>query len=304
MITDETVETRSGIRFRHLPGCPCCGSAQTRLELERGTDFESGLGDFSVRICLACGTAYTTPQPYPDDVPRLYDDRTSHDFDESSAFVSRLRRFNNIRQLKRLPARMQRDPVVALDYGCGSGFFTCTMREFLRGRVIASDFHDQAPALIAKRNDIEYLRDDQLEQLQQQLDIIICRNVLEHTVDPLAFLGRLRALLKLGGVVLIEVPNRESVWMRWLGRYAFNYYLPRHTYHYDERMLTQHLHGFRVVGVWRDHSPILGKSFGHMIGRKISGFGLSGLFLLPLQVAADTLFRQSSQLVVVAERTL
>ena len=92
----------------------------------------------------------------------------------------------------------------------------------------------------------------------------MCRNVLEHTINPIEFLARQRRLLKANGFVLIEVPNRRSAWSRLLGRYYFNYYLPRHLYHYDAASLAAHLFGFTVVGQWFDHSPILGKSFASM----------------------------------------
>ena len=302
MNTVMAVETRSNIRFRHLDACPCCGAREAVTLLADGADFESGLGVFAVRQCSGCGIGFTTPQPLADDIHKLYDDRGSHDFDESSAFVSWLRRRNNFRQLRRLPREMRAQPITALDYGCGGGFFTCSMRAYLQGRIIASDFHATAPPLLARAGAIEYVPDAQLERLRGQLDVIICRNVLEHTVDPIHFLQRLRDLLRAGGVVLIEVPNRSSIWMKLMGRYAFNYYLPRHLYHYDAASLTRHLEGFRVSGLWRDHSPILGKSVGNLFGMKISGFGWLGLLLLPLQLLLDLPLLRSSQLVVVAER--
>ena len=233
----------------------------------------------------------------------LYADRSSHDFDGSSAFVDRLRRFNNTRQLKRLPGRLREGSPVALDYGCGSGFFTQSMRMYLPGRVIGSDFHDGPPPLISARRDIEYIPDSEIESLQNQLDLVVCRNVLEHTVDPIAFIARMRSLLKVGGLILIEVPNRRSNWTGLLGRYYFNYYLPRHVFHYAESSLERQLAGFRIAHRWLDHSPILGKSFGSMLGRNISGFGLAGLILFPLQLLFDVPFGRSSQLGVIAERT-
>lgn len=300
--TSGDVETRSGIRFRNLRQCPCCGSAQLACTLDDGPDFETGLGTYSIRECMQCGIQFTIPQPLAEDVHLLYDDRTSHDFDQSASFVDRLRRFNNLRQLKRLPSRLREGTPTSLDYGCGSGFFTRSMREYLPGRVIGSDFHDSPPPLIARSEGIGYVADTDLDSLSGQIDLIVCRNVLEHTVDPKAFIARLRGLLRANGVMLIEVPNRRSSWARLLGRYNFNYYLPRHLYHYDEASLAQHLEGFRITRRWLDHSPILGKSFGSMLGKQVSGFGLAGLALLPLQVLLDAPLRRSSQLVVIAER--
>lgn len=300
--TGDEFEIRGGIGFRHLDACPCCADTDLAHALDGGTDFETGLGNYDVRECTNCGIQFTVPQPLKEDVHLLYADRSSHDFDSSGAFVDRLRRYNNIRQLKRLPARFRDKDRISLDYGCGSGFFTKSMREYLFGRVVGSDFHEKPPPLVAATRDIEYIPDTGLETLRGELDLIVCRNVLEHTVDPVGFIARLHDLLKPGGAILVEVPNRRSIWNRLLGRYSFNYYLPRHIYHYDEPSLARHLAGFRIIGRWFDHSPILGKSFGSMLGFRVSGFGLAGLMLLPLQVMLDAPLGRSSQLVVTAER--
>lgn len=297
------IEIREGIRFRDLQVCPCCGGARLEVALNDGADFETGLGQFAVRECLQCGIQFTVPQPLAEDVHLLYDDRSSHDFDDSASFVDKLRRYNNIRQLKRLPERFREAGKVSLDYGCGSGFFTRSMRQYLGGRVIGSDFHETPPPLLCAANDVEYVADSALDTLHGTLDLIVCRNVLEHVVNPTAFISRLHGLLKPGGVLLIEVPNRRSVWTGLLGRYNFNYYLPRHLYHYDESSLARQLGAFTILGRWLDHSPILGKSFASMFGRKISGFAVAGLALLPLQMLLDAPLRRSSQLVVVAERS-
>ena len=297
------IEVRGGIRFRHLDACPCCGCTQLGHALDGGVDFETRLGNFDIRECKQCGIQITDPMPLAEDVHLLYADRSSHDFDGTTSFVDKLRRFNNIRQLKRLPSYLRDGNPTSLDYGCGSGFFTQSMRIYLPGRVIGSDFHSQAPPLISGRDDIEYVADSEIDALRDQIDLIVCRNVLEHVVDPVGFLARLRSLLKAGGLILIEVPNRCSNWTHLLGRYNFNYYLPRHIYHYSECSLVQLLTGFKLLRRWLDHSPILGKSFGNMFGRKISGFAVTGLVFLPLQIVLDAPFGRSSQLVLIAERT-
>ena len=299
----DAIEIRQGIRFNSPASCPCCGSADLADVLRDGADFETGLGHFKISECRTCGIQFTVPRPLAEDVSLLYLDRTSHDFDTATSFVSRLRTYNNIRLLRRLPSQLRDRNAVSLDYGCGSGFFTQSMRSYMSGRIIASDFHPSAPPLLASRSDIEYVCDEDLNSMAGSLDLVVCRNVLEHAVDPIAFLARQRSLLKESGFALIEVPNRRSTWSRLLGRNYFNYYLPRHLYHYDAPTLARHLAGFRVIGQWFDHSPILGKSFASMLGTKVSGFALMGLALLPLQVLLDAAPGRSSQLVVLAQRS-
>lgn len=295
-------DVRAGIRFRNLDVCPCCGSKSLNIVFKNGADFETDLGTFSVLHCSQCEVDFTTPQPYAEDVRLLYADRSSHDFDLSMSFVSWLRRFNNTRQLKRLPMQLREGNPVSLDFGCGSGFFTQSMRAFLPGRVIGSDFHEAPPSIISANRDIEYISDAELDILFGHLDLIVCRNVLEHSINPTIFINRLHGLLKPGGLLLLEVPNRDSTWAHLLGQYNFNFYLPRHLYHFDISALERQLSGFMVISSWFDHSPILGKSLGNMFGTKVSGFSLTGLVLLPLQVCLDVLFGRSSQLVVVAQR--
>ena len=160
---------RQGIRFNCLTLCPCCSSARLTQVLSDGADFETGLGQFSVSECMTCGIQFTVPQPVPEDVALLYLDRTSHDFEVATSFVSRLRTYNNIRQLRRLPSRLRDRDAVCLDYGCGSGFFTQSMRAYMSGRIIGSDFHPSAPPLLASRSDIEYVGDEDLDSMQGEL---------------------------------------------------------------------------------------------------------------------------------------
>jgi SAM-dependent methyltransferase len=176
------------------------------------------------------------------------------------------------------------------------------MRQHFAGRVIGSDFHRNPPPLITRSRNIEYLANAELSTLEGKLDLIVCRHVLEHSIHPRRFLERLHSLLRPGGILLIAVPNRSTVWNRLLGKYCFQYYLPRHLYHFDDETLTRQLGSFRILDRWHDHTPILGKSLGYFCGWKITGFALSGILLYPVQVLLDSLFRRSTELFIVAEK--
>ncbi len=51
---------------------------------------------------------------------------------------------------------------------------------------------------------------EQLEKTAECYDLILLDNVLEHVIDPLAVLCRLRKLLSLTGILVVEVPNDFS----------------------------------------------------------------------------------------------
>lgn len=297
-----SADVRKGIRFRDVDHCPSCGGQPTRVVLPNGEDFETGLGTFCIKECGQCGVQFTSPQPYPEDVHLLYADRATSDFDSSSSFIDRLRRYKSNRQLQRLLRNIPQNVETALDYGCGSGFFTVTMRAHLSGRVIGSDFDAAPPGLILKSAGIGYVSEGNIDQLQGQLDLIVCRHVLEHSTQPARFIARLTSLLKPGGFIMIAVPNRRSIWNNALGKYCFHYYLPRHLFHFDQHSLTRQLDGLEITDMWHDHSPILGRSLGYWRGKPIGGFSLLGILLVPLQIFADTVFGRSTEIFVVAKK--
>ncbi|MGB1103629.1 MAG: class I SAM-dependent methyltransferase [Crocinitomicaceae bacterium] len=66
-------------------------------------------------------------------------------------------------------------------------------------------------------------------KLNERFDLIIMRHVLEHFLDPLTVLKRIREVLSEDGVLYIAVPNNlnptqdlEKVWFRVVHTYYFN----------------------------------------------------------------------------------
>jgi hypothetical protein len=51
---------------------------------------------------------------------------------------------------------------------------------------------------------------------------------LEHTPDPKHQIGMATKLLRPGGMLMIEVPNPDSVWGRLLGRFWLPWFQPQH----------------------------------------------------------------------------
>ncbi|GAB3658490.1 hypothetical protein GCM10027594_29850 [Hymenobacter agri] len=106
-------------------------------------------------------------------------------------------------------------PRTFLDVGCGEGwaldyfqrqgwdvlgldFSSFSLEQFhpgLRGRLRAGDLYDGLQELITEG---------------RQFDVLWLDNVLEHVIDPAELLRRCRALTRLGGVLMVDVPNDFS----------------------------------------------------------------------------------------------
>ena len=157
------------------------------------------------------------------------EDPVIHGFRESLAWIGRHRR----------PGRL-------LDVGSGTGIFVfLAQRDFgWRGRGI--DICDTSASKAAHEFDVSVDTGDfeTFGYSPGEFDAITMLDVLEHTLDPTAFIRRARDLLKPGGVLYIAVPNQRCLltvildrWMRLggLGRRWFleRLYVRPHTCYFD-----------------------------------------------------------------------
>lgn len=86
---------------------------------------------------------------------------------------------------------------------------------------------------------------------EQEYDVIILANVLEHTQEPTVTLRDVYRLLRPGGQVWISCPNAKS-WMRkCFGSRWINWHIPFHTVHFSAETLSDQLRqsGFAEIQV-------------------------------------------------------
>ena len=289
------------IRKESLTGCPACGSSSFSAEIE-SLDFESGTGTYRVECCRHCGLRFTNPRPDSNSLYSLYSNRDSPDYVRAQRIVDRLRAVAIRRWILRIAAHSGRCAPV-LDYGCGDGFFSLQLARCDRfDRITAVDLHDQAPARLKGRAAIQYRSFAQLEKARDRYQLIFCRHVLEHMPDPTSVLAEFQTLLAPGGTLVVEVPNYESVWRQFFGKYYYGLYLPRHLLHFNENALRKLLDSYRQIELYHHHTPVLGRSLGYLLGVPLGNLGPLGIGLFPLQVLADRIAGSSSVLSLVLRK--
>ena len=288
------------IRTLELTRCPLCDCGEVKRELV-SRDFESGSGRFDVAGCGACGLRFTTPRPVEEDIPRLYEQRSTSDFPRPSRLAAWLRSLHMRRQIRSVLRWRKDAPFRALDYGCGDGTFAAEIARFPGcTEAVAADFHAAAPPAIASNPRVRYTGYEVLAKERRGFDVVFLRHVLEHQLDPRAFLRELAAYARPGGILSIEVPSYDSVWRRVFGGSYAGLYVPRHLYHFEARSLRAVCAPMEILSLRRSHTPTVGRSLGYRLGLPLSNLGLADLALFPLQMAVDAAVRKSSALCLVA----
>lgn len=105
------------------------------------------------------------------------------------------------------------------DIGCGNGIFTADLRQKFDCKLIGVDSNKYALEQANKLNfdqliEVEDFTKDRLPIDDGSIDLVICKDVLEHLIDPLFLTDEISRILKDNGYFLVHVPNHFPIWGR------------------------------------------------------------------------------------------
>ena len=214
--------------------CPVCGSHDTHKHRDDVEDFEYHVVPqrrFMIARCDACGSDFLYPRPtgdeiasfYPDDYHAYHDDHTG-----IARLLVQLRSRGRAAFYKKLIGER---PGRLFDVGAGD----CRHFDALKPYCQLEFSGVEIKAEIAQRArdrgyDIEtgMLETMDLTRHLGRYDIVSMNHVIEHVIDPQEMARRTFAILKPGGVVIGQLPARDSWEERLAGRYWAGYHFPRH----------------------------------------------------------------------------
>lgn len=134
------------------------------------------------------------------------------------------------------------------DIGCGNGDYIEEMQKYgyevygVEPNKTAVDYC-RSKGLNVVQGYAEHLPYEELK-----FDVVRMWNVLEHTISPQKALFESNRILKMGGYLLLYVPNFDSIDRKVFGRYWGNLEVPRHLHHFRYVTLKLYLEltGFRI----------------------------------------------------------
>jgi len=300
--------------------CLACGAPVARGRGFAAVDRLHGTaGEFTVVVCAACGSGTTTPIVATSDLSAYYPSGYGPYEDPTHPvirLVSRLiRHWQTRRGLSSFPVGALRSsrPGRGVDVGCGRGDLAAGLIG-AGWRMSGIEPSPDAAANARSRGvDVRVGTVADCELEPSAYDAAIFQHSLEHTVDPLADLDRIRGALRPGGLVAITVPNFGSWQARHLGSHWYHLDVPRHRTHFTRSGLIAVLQraGLEVVELRTSTSTVgLAASIQYRVaGRCLFPDGLrlrvaSGLCVLtvPAAALANRIGGGGDQLHVVARR--
>jgi SAM-dependent methyltransferase len=235
--------------------CPACGGALSAWrEVLAGEP--SDLRRYPLLRCGSCGSAVTAGDPPP---PEVYERGLYAPGPPRAApFVRTFQRTTVGKPGRLLRRAGLRSGAHVLDAGAGRGRLVAELaRRGYDARGIEPSERGAASATAAGLP----VASESLERHSDAgLDAVVLWHVLEHVNDPAAALTRVRSWLEADGVVLVGVPNVESLQARIAGEDWLHWDAPRHRVHLSPEGLSKLLRrtGFEPVitshMVW-EHNP-------------------------------------------------
>lgn len=212
--------------------CPMC-DADAPAPLMEGADLlHPGDEVFRLVTCGRCGHIYQNPRPTEAAIGRYYPD----DYlpflgaveDEARWWKRRERAYGRHMRCSAVHRAVGR-PGRVLDVGCATGIFLDGMRRL--GWQAQGVEPSPAAAEYARRRfglDVLTGRLEDSDLPAASFDAITLWDVLEHVHEPRRTLAELARLLRPGGVLVLSLPNPDSLEARLLGPHWLGWDLPRH----------------------------------------------------------------------------
>ena len=206
------------LQFEYLHECPICGAPEeTWVQDESGDIISHGM-HVIFRRCSECLIAFQNPRPTEESVVRAYKNNSYREIMMGGGGAHPLEvKLQSLRS-QRIAAIFKEEKITPrrfLDVGSSLGILVYQIHKAFDceawGHELSKEFRELASGL----GGTNYVAE--LEELEGKFDVITSIHVLEHLIDPVAQLKKLRELLTDDGVLILECPDGRnttgmSVW--------------------------------------------------------------------------------------------
>ncbi len=231
-------------KYSKIIDCPICNSKEYKNLLEK-----SG---YTFVKCVKCGMVFSNPQVIEDKIINLYKSCVSNDLwidvlsSDTQCSFDREKYIKLLDEIERyIPHRGR-----LLDVGCSIGHFLACARE--RGwDVRGLELNNKAIREAKKRFGLDLIPKtlEEAEFPANYFNVVTLLFVLEHSPRPIGLLKRVHTVLDDKGILVIHVPNVESLAVRVMHEKTFTFDGRNHLLYFSVDSLTKALEiaGYKIL---------------------------------------------------------
>ena len=217
-----------------INNCPICNSS-TSNQFLTCIDHTVSRETFYIAQCQSCGFKYTNPRPEEQSLGAYYqsEEYVSHS-NTKKGFINYtyqiVRKYTLLKKLQLLSKYYKTGKV--LDIGCGTGEFlnVCKQAKWYTTGIEPSP---DARNMAIKNYNLNILEESEIKNLpSESFDVITMWHVLEHVPKLNERIEDLKRLIKPNGIIIIAVPNCNSLDAKIYKENWAAYDVPRHLYHF------------------------------------------------------------------------
>ena len=200
--------------------CPVCQHVPTGKKLPYPTipDRKASLTFEHIISCGNCGFAWAEPVATQVQLDNFY---STGDYWDKLIPESSIQQVHESCQAKNrvsiCKAFIERENnVKVLDIGAGHGFISRWCNMLPNSPIKQYDFIepdlDKRNEILQRKTSFTVNSKTSLDSCHEKYDLIFLNHVLEHVADPVEFLKLVKAILNKGGLLYIEVPNKDHLY--------------------------------------------------------------------------------------------
>jgi 2-polyprenyl-3-methyl-5-hydroxy-6-metoxy-1,4-benzoquinol methylase len=217
--------------------CRLCGWRDVRHLYAAEDRLSNSYQKFPVSLCNSCGVIQTLPEMNDEELALYYPEHYWGEHNEPTQSWINSSQEEKVRFLERCKLREG----TILDVGCGAGFFLRAL-DGSKWSHYGVEISPEAVKSAARHLGKDHIVVGTLPDLNfkpHMFDVITFWSSLEHMNNPKENLLKAKELIKVGGSIVVQVPNIGSYQAKLFNEDWFALDVPRHRYHFTLETLSK-----------------------------------------------------------------
>lgn len=182
-----------------------------------------------------CGNIYLSTPPNNSSIKYIYSPLFSEYYSFSSKIgkVTRFfrdavlrKKFNSY--LTHIKIKKNKNKIKIIDIGCGDCSLLMSIRNKSKFLLSAHDIYNGNKELIENEGIKFYSGDIENNSINEKFDMIICNQVIEHSLNPNKFMSSLKLLGHKESIFIFETPNNSSIDLNIFKGFWGGFHAPQH----------------------------------------------------------------------------